>query len=122
MKQPVQRILQILPLCWLLATNFAQAQTDKGGCESCANGVRNTTTTRTELAIYPNPTTDYIALNNEDLIVSFHIINLVGKRVRTFEVQKNETYDVADLPNGLYLVQLIGRNNKVISTQRLTKR
>ncbi len=74
------------------------------------------------ISIYPNPTTDYITINNEDAVKNIVLFNMVGRKMRTFTAEKGERYEVSDLPNGLYVVQLFGKNNKVLTTQRLTKK
>jgi hypothetical protein len=74
------------------------------------------------VSVFPNPAAEYITVNNEDVVRSIYVFNLVGRKMRTFEVEKGERYEIGDLPNGLYMVQLIGKNNKVLTTQRLTKR
>ena len=74
------------------------------------------------ISIYPNPTTDYITVNNEDAVKNIVLFNMVGRKMRTFTAEKGERYEVSDLPNGLYVVQIFGKNNKVLTTQRLTKK
>jgi hypothetical protein len=75
-----------------------------------------------QISVYPNPATEYIKLSDEDAVRSVSISNMLGRKVRTFEVTKGEHYDIGDLPNGLYLIQIVGKNNKILTTQRLTKR
>jgi hypothetical protein len=77
---------------------------------------------RPVLSIYPNPATEYIAVNHEEFVKNIYVFNLVGRKMRNFEVEKGERYEIGDLPNGLYVVQLIGKDNKVLTTQRLTKK
>ncbi len=74
------------------------------------------------ISIYPNPTTDYITINNEDAVKNIVLFNMVGRKMRTFAAEKGDRYEVSDLPNGLYVVQIFGKNNKVLTTQRLTKK
>ncbi len=75
-----------------------------------------------QISIYPNPATDYIKLSDDDLVLNISISNMLGRKMRTFEVAKGEHYEIGDLPNGLYLIQIVGKNNKVLATQRLTKK
>jgi hypothetical protein len=75
-----------------------------------------------QISVYPNPATDYIKLSDDDAIRSVSISNMLGRKVRSFEVVKGDHYEIADLPNGLYLIQIVGKNNKVLATQRLTKK
>ncbi|NJN34719.1 MAG: T9SS type A sorting domain-containing protein [Saprospiraceae bacterium] len=76
----------------------------------------------TTLAVFPNPATDFISVSHEEGVRNIFIYNLTGKKMRIFDVKKDERYDITDLPNGLYVVQIVGRNSKVLSTQRLTKK
>jgi hypothetical protein len=76
----------------------------------------------TSVSVYPNPAAEYIALNNEEAVKNIYVYNLAGRRMKSFEVVKGERYEVADLPNGIYFIQLIGRNNKLLTIQRLTKK
>ncbi len=75
-----------------------------------------------KLAIYPNPASDYIQLTDTDEVAQIIIYNVVGKRMKTYEFVEDKKYSVIDLPNGLYLIQFVGINSKIISTQRLSKR
>jgi hypothetical protein len=76
-----------------------------------------------QLAIFPNPATEYITINNEESVRSLVVFNMASRKMRTFDIQsKGERYDIGDLPNGLYIVQMIGKNNKILTTQRLTKK
>lgn len=74
------------------------------------------------VSIFPNPATEYITVSNEDAVKSIVLFNMVGRKIRIFATEKGERYEIGDLPNGLYVVQLFGKNNKVITTQRLTKK
>jgi Secretion system C-terminal sorting domain len=75
-----------------------------------------------QISIFPNPATEYIRLSDDESVRSVSISNMLGRKIRTFDVSKADHYDIADLPNGLYLIQIIGKNNKVLTTQRLTKK
>ena len=61
------------------------------------------------LNIYPNPTMDFIKINNEEP-VNVKIINLNGKVVKSKNL-KNGKIDISDLASGIYLleVQLNGK-------------
>lgn len=88
----------------------------------------NTSTTSTafiatpEIKIFPNPTTDFISLTETKYIERLVVYNIVGRPVRVFESNYNNTYNVSDLPTGMYLVRLMGKNDKTIKTVRLSKR
>lgn len=72
------------------------------------------------LKVFPNPATEYFQLTDEnDTVDMINIYNIVGKKMKTFEVEDDKKYYLDQFPKGMYLVQLIGHNNKIISTQRL---
>lgn len=76
-----------------------------------------------KISIYPNPATNFISINKDENVRDIAIFNLVGRKLKTFEsVEKDEHYDVSDLPNGMYLVQVIDDNKKIVTTQRISKR
>lgn len=75
------------------------------------------------LSVFPNPTTEYISVQDDNDIVSHVVVfNLVGKKMKVFPFLKGESYYVADLPKGMYLVQIIDKSSKVLNTQKLNKR
>ncbi len=74
------------------------------------------------IKIYPNPAFNFIGLNNVSDVSSIIIYNLVGRKMKKFAAQKDERYDVTDLPRGMYLVQLLGNDGKVVTTQRMSKK
>ena len=80
-------------------------------------------TNKADLTIYPNPTTEYISVNdNSDAVGYIAIFNLVGKKVKEFDFVKGETLFVADLPKSMYLVQIQDRKRQVLKTQKMDKR
>lgn len=107
--EPMKR--NLLALFFTIFTIVAWAQAEKKADLASAS-----------VAVFPNPATEFITVNNEDAVKNIYVFNLVGRKMKTFEVEKGERYEIGDLPNGLYVVQLIGRNNKVLTSQRLTKK
>ena len=90
----------------------------------CVVAVQAQNASKADLSVYPNPTTEYISVNdnNSDMIGHLVVFNLVGKKVKEFDYVKGETYYVADLPKGMYLVQIQNRNRDVLKTQKVDKR
>jgi len=74
-----------------------------------------------KIKVFPNPTADYIGLSSDTGVGTIRILNLIGKEIRQFKVIKDLRYNVSDLENGMYLIQLISHENKVITTRRLRK-
>jgi len=72
-----------------------------------------------KIKIFPNPTADFIGLSSHEGVGTIRILNLIGKEILTFNVIEGQRYNVADLENGMYLIQLISDENKIITTRRL---
>lgn len=78
---------------------------------------------RPELSVFPNPATEYVAVqDNSDAVGQIVVFNILGKKQRVFEAAKGESYYIGDLSKGVYLVQLIGKNKQVLKTQKIEKR
>ena len=77
---------------------------------------------KVELQIFPNPATDYISITNNEVVKYVTVFNLVGRQMKSFEAIDGEKYYVGDLPRGMYLVQLLGADSQIITTQRVNKR
>ena len=76
-----------------------------------------------DIAIFPNPTTEFISINDaNDLVGSIAVYSLVGKKLASFTFHANEKYDVGDLPKGMYLIHVLDKQGQMLSTQRLNKR
>lgn len=79
--------------------------------------------TKPDLSVFPNPTSDYISVqDNNDAVGHLAIVSMTGRKVKEFEFAKGEQYSVTDLPKGMYLVQILDRNKHIITTQKLNKR
>lgn len=82
-------------------------------------------TVKLDFQVFPNPTTDYFALDALSLekgnAVRILVYNRLGQQVRTFTVAKNTQYQVSDLRDGMYLVQFLDAQNKTIATRKLYK-
>jgi len=70
--------------------------------------------------VYPNPATEFFQLTDEtELVNQINVYNIVGKKVKSFEAESEKKYYLDRFPKGMYLVQLLGHDNKIIATQRL---
>lgn len=77
---------------------------------------------KTDIKIYPNPTVDFISLTDDNQVERLIIYNIVGRPVKLFDANYSNHYDVMDLPTGMYLVRLMGKNDRTIKTVRLSKK
>jgi len=72
------------------------------------------------IKVFPNPATQYFQLNDQSQSVAIiNIYNIVGKKMETFYVTEGSEYRLDRFPKGMYLLQLLDANNKIIATQRL---
>lgn len=74
------------------------------------------------IKVYPNPATEYIELSENSKVSKIVIFNLVGREMKRFDAYNGQKYYVGDLDRGLYLVQLLDKNNQTVTTQRVSKR
>ena len=78
---------------------------------------------KSTITIYPNPATTHIGLSSSKGVDRVLIFNMVGRQMKNYPVGvSDKQYFVGDLPRGIYLVQLLGSNNEVITTKRVSKR
>jgi hypothetical protein len=74
------------------------------------------------LRVFPNPTTQFFSIPNNDRVKKIFVSNILGKRVKTFDTVFNGSYDLSSLPDGIYLVSMVDGQGKVLKTVRLSKR
>ncbi|MEY3368048.1 MAG: hypothetical protein RI973_1203 [Bacteroidota bacterium] len=77
---------------------------------------------RLSLRVYPNPTSDYFTLTRNNFIKHIYVTNVLGKRVKSFRASMGGKYDISELPDGIYMVSMLGDNNRVVKTVRISKR
>ncbi len=77
---------------------------------------------KSDINIYPNPTTHFITLTDSELVDRVIIYNIVGRTVKTFEANYSNYYNVSDLQTGMYLVRLLTERDETLKTIRLSKR
>lgn len=74
------------------------------------------------LRIFPNPATDYFELTPNGEVDVIEVYNVLGSRVRSFNVGEAKRYYLNGLPDGMYLVSLVSRQKGILTTLRLSKR
>ena len=112
-------------LTFLFAMTLSLGFSQRVDCFNCfeTTGYNPIAYSAKQLMVYPNPATNFIMLKNSTGVKELRIFNLIGRQVANFtNVAKGQSYPVADLPNGMYLVQLIDTNNDIMSTHRMNKR
>ena len=71
------------------------------------------------ISIYPNPAIDMFHVNSDIPVGKVEIFNIIGKKIKTIENVDSNTFNVADLRNGIYLVRIFSEHNKVLKVIRL---
>ncbi|MEK7256811.1 MAG: T9SS type A sorting domain-containing protein [Bacteroidota bacterium] len=116
----MKQIVLSISFLFIALAAFSQVSSDRHDYESSSltNFAR-----QTKISVYPNPATNFISVDNADNVKQINVFNLVGRKLKSFDsIVKDEHYDVTDLQNGMYLVQILDFSNKIITTQRISKR
>lgn len=74
------------------------------------------------VSLFPNPTNDFIALSENDVVKQITIYNILGTPMRRFNVQDGLRYDISDLSSGIYLASLTDSKGQILKTLRVSKR
>jgi Secretion system C-terminal sorting domain len=102
---------------------FAQSDKNCIGCGNSYNTESALSVSKSAISIFPNPTTDYVAVNDDsDRVNKLEFYNLTGRQMKAFAVTRGEKYSISELPDGVYFVRLIDKNNRIVITQRVNKR
>ena len=75
----------------------------------------------TSISIFPNPAIHYFKVTDHPEIQELIVTDLLGKKVKMFHYKEEAQYDVQDLRKGMYLVQIISKDQQVMKIQRLIK-
>lgn len=101
--------------------------TDGNGCSSsdqqalvvdaCATIEENESK---EIAIYPNPTSSVLHISGGSAFDGILILDLSGRKVISMKKQASGTYDISDIPTGVYMLKLVGADSD--KTYRIIKK
>ena len=76
---------------------------------------------KVEIKVFPNPVVDHLEVTEVSKVGKLVVYNLVGRELKRFTVEDGKNYYVGDLPGGMYLVQILNKRGKKITTQRVRK-
>ncbi|MFK8055375.1 MAG: T9SS type A sorting domain-containing protein [Saprospiraceae bacterium] len=71
--------------------------------------------------LYPNPATEEFSILSDVSVSEVSVSNMLGKLIKLYPGQSS-SYDVSDLPNGIYLVSMKDSYGRIIKTLRFSKR
>lgn len=73
------------------------------------------------ITMFPNPTTGLIniKISNEVGELNYEVFNLLGQKLKSDSLQSNESIDLSDLPNSIYLVKLTDTSRNATLTKKV---
>lgn len=74
------------------------------------------------MVIYPNPTDNYFTISNNPKVRTVEVFNMVGTPMIRTPFQMEEEIDISSFPKGVYLIMMLDKNGKTLSTARLAKK
>ncbi|MGG5210167.1 T9SS type A sorting domain-containing protein [Chryseobacterium sp. MIQD13] len=76
-------------------------------------------TANKQVDIYPNPSSDYININNGEKIVKIEMNDAEGRKIT--ELKKADKIDISEFPSGIYLMKIIFKDGK-IQTRKIIRK
>lgn len=92
-----------------------------GSSYSYNNTVKIVPTKKIDVLVYPNPAVDFVSFKNAQNVDHILVYNITGQVKKRFAYAADERYNLAELPQGIYLIQFRDENEKIIATKRLKK-
>ena len=89
---------------------------------NCVALVNTEEFTKANVKIFPNPTTNFFQITDNEFVSDIEIFNIVGKRMTQTTFVNGKSFDISEFPDGLYLVRMIDEDGVILKTTRLTKR
>jgi hypothetical protein len=117
-----QKLLLYTFLICLLGTSFPQLAGAQGTSVKKVESVLEKESNSSDIKLYPNPTSEYFQISNDESIKVISINNIIGKEVLRLESQSNAMHDISSLQKGMYIVRLLNKEGKAIKVVRLSKR
>jgi hypothetical protein len=112
---------------WIDNIQFRQAGGDNlltnGGFEEWVVGVKEIDNDREEISIYPNPASDFVFIDLPGKCESVIISDMTGREVLKLKIDEGEQLqiDIRKMPEGLYIIKAILRNNSILTGKLLIK-
>jgi hypothetical protein len=74
------------------------------------------------LNVYPNPVRSTINISDDSIVDEVVIYNLLGKPVKRFNTMMNNSLDLSELRDGVYLVGMYNEEQGLLKTSRILKK
>jgi hypothetical protein len=74
-----------------------------------------------DIKIYPNPSSEYFQITNDEKISKIILYNMAGKTIRELNHYRGQSQNIDFLKRGIYLVRLFNDRSELIKTMRIQK-
>ncbi len=71
--------------------------------------------------VYPNPTQDIFTISDIDQVAQVDVFDLAGHVVKQFQYGAGQWYSISELPQGSYIVRLLGETGQTLVTRLMNK-
>lgn len=71
--------------------------------------------------LFPNPTTDFFTLKNAGDVASMRLFSLDGRVLARYDATSDNTYSIAQLPKGNYVLSLEDKNGQLFQAVEIHK-
>lgn len=106
--------------------HYPQASGDSTIVDHVFNITAETTSNTVEvdvaqLLIYPNPTSDFFQIQQDDAVAKIGVYNVVGKEMMMLEHSTGQSHNIQHLNKGIYLVRLLDAQGSVLKSMKLSR-
>jgi len=71
--------------------------------------------------VYPNPTQGLFTISEVDEVARVDVFDLTGRTIKQFQYGDGQWYSISDLPQGSYLLRLLGSDGQTLVTRLMNK-
>ena len=71
------------------------------------------------LIIYPNPATDYLNIEGQNLNFTFEICNILGEKIQLGNLTNR--IDISDFVSGIYFLTIYDKNKRIVKKEKIVK-
>lgn len=72
------------------------------------------------ISVFPNPTRNILNIQTQVSIIEASVYDMLGKKMKVSQLSTN-SLDVSNLANGVYMIKIIGENDKTFFTKFIKK-
>lgn len=75
-----------------------------------------------DIKVSPNPANDYFNVVSNINFNRIQLYNILGKPLKSYRPSIDNTYQLNDIPGGIYILRFMDANNQVLKTIKLYKK